>query len=109
MGHRGWGMGNAAAATPSPSPIPHAPSPITQAGGAMTKAYVLIKAEIGRVGEIQAHLRAVGIPQVDIVAGNFSLIAVLEAEDPRQIGQIVMDQIQHTPGVLDTVTLLQIG
>lgn len=75
----------------------------------MTKAYVLITAEIGKVSDIQERLLAAGIPQVDIVAGNYSLVAVLEAADARQIGQIVVNTIQRTPGVLATVTLLQIG
>jgi uncharacterized protein with GYD domain len=75
----------------------------------MTKAYVLITTEVGRVGEVQQQLRAAGIGQVDAVAGIYDLIAVIEAADPKQIGQTVMGQIQHTEGVLSTVTLLQIG
>ena len=73
------------------------------------KAYVLITAATGRVGEVQERLRALGIEEVDAVSGAYDLVAVLEAEDPREFGRTVLDGVQRTDGVLDTVTLLQLG
>ena len=73
------------------------------------KAYVLITAATGRVGEVQQRLRALGIRDVDAVSGAYDVVAVLEAEDPREIGRTVLDGVQRTDGVLDTVTLLQLG
>jgi uncharacterized protein with GYD domain len=60
------------------------------------KAYVLITAEAG-------------VTQVDAVAGTYDLVAVIEAEDPKRLGELVMGMIQRTDGVLSTVTLLSIG
>ena len=73
------------------------------------KAYVLITAAVGEIGEVQDRLRSSGVAEVDAVSGAYDLVAVLEATDPRQIGQTVLNGIQRTPGVLDTVTLLQLG
>jgi uncharacterized protein with GYD domain len=73
------------------------------------KAYVLITAETGRIGEVQERLRAAGVGQADAVSGAYDLVAVLEAADPREIGRTVLNGIQRTEGVLDTVTLFQLG
>ncbi|MER3438667.1 MAG: AsnC family transcriptional regulator [Chloroflexota bacterium] len=73
------------------------------------KAYVLITAEVGKSPAIQEELRAKGIQQVDAVAGTYDLVAVVEADDPKSLGDIVMGTIQRTPGVINTVTLLAIG
>ena len=75
----------------------------------MTKAYVLITTEVGKIEEVQSQLRNAGISQIDAVAGIYDLIAIVEADDPKQIGQTVMNQIQRAEGVLSTVTLLQVG
>jgi uncharacterized protein with GYD domain len=73
------------------------------------KAYVLITAEVGKSPSIQETLRQAGISQVDAVAGTYDLVAVIEAEDPKRLGELVMGMIQRTDGVLSTVTLLSIG
>ncbi|MEA2593807.1 MAG: hypothetical protein QOF01_276 [Thermomicrobiales bacterium] len=73
------------------------------------KAYVLITAEVGKSPSIQATLREAGISQVDAVAGTYDLVAVIEADDPKRLGELVMGMIQRTDGVLSTVTLLSIG
>ncbi|MFL5762084.1 MAG: Lrp/AsnC ligand binding domain-containing protein [Thermomicrobiales bacterium] len=73
------------------------------------KAYVLITAEVGTSLRIQDELRRAGIAQVDSVAGTYDLVAVLESDDPKAIGELVMGKIQKTSGVLSTVTLMQIG
>ncbi|HET8522573.1 MAG TPA: Lrp/AsnC ligand binding domain-containing protein [Thermomicrobiales bacterium] len=73
------------------------------------KAYVLITAEIGKSSDIQAHLLDAGIGEVAQVTGVYDLVAVLDAADIRSAGDIVINVIQKTAGVLNTVTLMQIG
>lgn len=77
------------------------------------KAYVLMTTRVGASPEIQDELRRWGpeggILEVDAVAGNYDVVAVVEAPDPREIGEIVMGKIQHLDGVLTTVTLFAIG
>jgi uncharacterized protein with GYD domain len=70
------------------------------------RAYVLITAEAGSPEAIEHALNEAGIERVDHVAGTYDLVAVLEADDPRRIGELVMKTIQRTPGVLSTVTLM---
>lgn len=73
------------------------------------RAYVLITIEAGRGTDVQAALRAAGVDQVDQVAGTYDVVAVIEADDPKRIGELVIGQIQRTDGVVSTVTLLTIG
>ncbi len=77
------------------------------------KAYVLMTAKVGSSPAIQEELRGwgpeVGILEADAVAGTYDVVAVIEAPDPRVIGEIVMVRIQALDGVLSTATLLAIG
>ncbi|MGI8477342.1 MAG: Lrp/AsnC ligand binding domain-containing protein [Thermomicrobiales bacterium] len=73
------------------------------------RAYVLITIEAGRGTEIQKTLLEAGISQVDQVAGTYDIVAVIEADDPKRIGELVIGKVQRTDGVVSTVTLLTIG
>ena len=73
------------------------------------RAYVLITIEAGKGSDIQAALLESGIAQVDQLAGIYDIVAVIEATDPKQIGELVIGTIQKTPGVVSTVTLLAIA
>lgn len=77
------------------------------------KAYVLMTTRVGASPDIQDELRAWGVDggilEVDAVAGNYDVVAVVEAPGPKEIGDIVMGKIQHLDGVLTTVTLFSIG
>jgi uncharacterized protein with GYD domain len=73
------------------------------------RAYVLITIEAGKGTAIQETLRAAGVQQVDQVAGTYDVVAVIESDDPRAIGETVINRIQRTEGVVSTVTLLTIG
>lgn len=73
------------------------------------KAFVLIKI---RTGEVQLVLRDLYRIQSVIDAymtfGPHDAIAMIEAENLKQIGQVVYSEIQPIPGVLQTLTLLAI-
>ena len=77
------------------------------------KAYVLMAAEVGTSPTIQDELRGWGLEggilDVDAVAGTYDVVAVIEATDAREVGEIVMKRIQRLDGVLSTVTLFAIG
>ena len=75
----------------------------------MTKAYVLITTEIGKGDDVYDALRQEsGVTDVNIVAGTYDIVAVIEAADTRDIGRMVMGQIQRMDGVMSTVTLMAI-
>jgi uncharacterized protein with GYD domain len=73
------------------------------------RAYVLITIEAGKGTAIQNTLREAGVNQVDQVAGTYDVVAVIDSDDPRAIGDTVINTIQRTDGVVSTVTLLTIG
>jgi uncharacterized protein with GYD domain len=73
------------------------------------RAYVLITIEAGRGTDVQEALLAAGVDQVDQVAGTYDVVAVIEGDDPKRIGELVIGKIQRTDGVVSTVTLLAIG
>jgi uncharacterized protein with GYD domain len=72
------------------------------------RAFVLITVEVGQVREVRNHLIAEGIPEVAVVAGSYDLVAILQADEPQQVAQAVLDVIQRAEGVRDTVTLMQL-
>jgi DNA-binding Lrp family transcriptional regulator len=73
------------------------------------KAYVLIEAEAGQVGSINATLRGVeGVRAADPVTGPYDIVVILETEDQRDIGRIVMNEIHGIVGIKRTVTCLAI-
>ena len=74
------------------------------------KAYVLIEAESGRVAEVLAALRAIpGMSAADAVTGPYNIIAIVQTPDPRNIGRLVMNEIQAVEGIKRTVTCIAIG
>jgi DNA-binding Lrp family transcriptional regulator len=74
------------------------------------KAYVLIEAESGRVAEVLAALRVVeGMIAADAVTGPYDIIATIQTPDPRNIGRLVMQEIQGVEGIKRTVTCIVIG
>lgn len=73
----------------------------------MTKAFVLITTEIGKGDQVYEALKQLdGVQDVNIVAGTYDIVAVLNAQDARDVGRIVMGPIQKMPGVMSTVTLM---
>ncbi len=74
------------------------------------KAYVLIEAESGRVAEVLVALRAIpGMSAADAVTGPYDIIAIVQTPDPRNIGRLVMNEIQAVEGIKRTVTCIAIG
>ncbi|PDW04465.1 Lrp/AsnC ligand binding domain-containing protein [Candidatus Viridilinea mediisalina] len=74
------------------------------------KAYVLIEAESGRVADVLTALRTIqGMSAVDAVTGPYDIVAVVQTPDPRQIGHLVMNEIQGVEGIKRTVTCIVIG
>jgi uncharacterized protein with GYD domain len=72
-------------------------------------AYVLITAEVGTLRTVQERLNGVsGITKAAVVAGVYDLIAIVEADGQEQLSRVVLDVIQTTPGVVRTVTLIEL-
>jgi len=80
-------------------------------GGTMNaKAYVLIEEEAGEPEAVVVALRDLAtIRAADVVTGPYDVIATVETSDQPAIGRLVMDQLQHIPGIKRTITCLVIA
>lgn len=74
-----------------------------------SRAYVLIEAEAGQVDSVIATLRGIsGVSAADAVTGPYDIIVVIETEDQREIGRLVMSALHSIPGIKRTITCLAI-
>ena len=74
------------------------------------RAYVLVEVESGRIADVIGALRTIqGVSSVDAVTGPYDIITTLQTSDPRQIGRLVMHEIQGIEGLKRTVTCIVIG
>lgn len=73
------------------------------------RAYVLIEAESGQVGQVIDALQGLpGVVRADAVTGPYDVIVTIETPDAREIGRLVMHQIHSVAGIKRTVTCLAI-
>ena len=74
-----------------------------------TKAFVLIETVVGKVKVVVATLGQVeGVKSADPVTGPYDIIAVIEAENLNEMGEIVAEKIAAIAGISRTVTCLAI-
>jgi DNA-binding Lrp family transcriptional regulator len=73
------------------------------------KAYVMIKVRTGEIPEVVRQLRKQeGVVEADMTFGPYDVVAIVQATDTRNLGQILAMGIQPVPGVLDTLTCLAV-
>ena len=74
------------------------------------KAFVLIETVVGRTKEVVTSIKQLaGIKSVDTVTGPYDIIAVVEAQNLNEIGDLVTGKIHPITGISRTVTCLAIG
>lgn len=75
-----------------------------------TKAYVLIDTAVGKGIEVAETLQGMpGMVAVDRVTGPHDVIAVFEARDLNEVGDLVTAKIHTIGGILRTVTCLSVN
>jgi len=75
-----------------------------------SKAYVLLEAQAGKTDEVLQKVKQIaGVREVSLVTGPYDLIINLEADDLKELGRIVNEQVQVIPGVTKTITCVIIG
>ena len=73
------------------------------------KAFVLIETAVGKTKEVVSVLNKLeGLKSVDTVTGPYDIIAVIEAENLNDIGDLITDKIHITEGIARTVTCLAV-
>jgi DNA-binding Lrp family transcriptional regulator len=72
---------------------------------AMVTAIVFVKAEVSRIPDVAEQIAALpGVSEVYSVTGSIDLIAMVRVGTHEQIAEVVADQLNKVPGVLDTET-----
>ncbi len=73
------------------------------------RAFVLIETSVGKTKEVANAIKQLpGIKSVDSVTGPYDIIAVIEAKDLNDIGDLVTSKIHPVTGISRTVTCLAI-
>ena len=73
------------------------------------KAFVLIETAVGKTKDVVATLNQIkGMTSVDTVTGPYDVIAVIEAEDLNDIGDLITGKIHIIEGISRTVTCLAV-
>ena len=73
------------------------------------KAFILIETAVGRNKEVVGSIKQIkGVKSVDTVTGPYDVIAIVEAENLNDIGDIVTGKIHPIAGISRTVTCLAI-
>ena len=73
------------------------------------KAFVLIETSVGKTKEVVSELnKMLGLKSVDTVTGPYDIIAVIEADNLNEIGDLITDKIHITDGIARTVTCLAV-
>lgn len=71
----------------------------------MITAIVFVRAEVARIPEVAEQIAALdGVSEVYSVTGSVDLIALVRVTRHEQIAEVVSDQLNKVPGVLDTET-----
>ena len=71
----------------------------------VARAYILIETQVGKSRDVIAELRALSnVSSVDIITGEFDMIALVEASDMVAMADLVTGLVQSTPGVTRTIT-----
>jgi DNA-binding Lrp family transcriptional regulator len=69
------------------------------------KAYVLIEADWGASQEVAAQARQIdGVKSVSVVTGPHDVIALVEAADAKELGDLLITKLQKIKGVAGTMT-----
>ncbi len=75
----------------------------------MMKAYVLISARTGDAPDVVRQInRLKGVIEAHITFGPYDAVAVVEADNIKEVGHIIHNEIQPIPGILDTLTCLAV-
>lgn len=73
----------------------------------MKAAFVLVKCELGRIGEVADELIEMeGVSEVHSITGEHDLLVKIYAPTYEDFGDLIPDRVQKIPGVRDTETFL---
>jgi len=69
------------------------------------KAYILIEADPGTSRDVAAKVQKIeGVKFVSVVTGPHDVIAVVETNDARALGDLLITKLQKIDGIAGTIT-----
>jgi DNA-binding Lrp family transcriptional regulator len=75
-----------------------------------TIAFILIETAVGKTRDVVTALRGVsGVTTVDAVTGPYDVIAVVQAPNLSDVGDVVTGRIHTVNGIVRTVTCLSLS
>ncbi len=73
------------------------------------KAYVLIKVRTGEIAEaVQWMRKKKNIKEANMTFGPYDAVAIVEANDLNELGNVIAFEVQSIPGVMETLTCLTV-
>ena len=70
-------------------------------------AFVLINVQSGKVPTVAQRLYNIKeVREIFMVTGPFDILAIIEADDYDKLGEILAEEIQKIPGIVDTQTMM---
>lgn len=73
------------------------------------KAFVLMKVRTGEIRDVVRMVRRVeGVKEASMTFGPYDVVAIIEADDVRHLGNIMAMGLQPIPGMLETMTCLAV-
>ena len=74
------------------------------------KAFVLVETVVGRTKEVVNAIKQLDrVKSVDTVTGPYDIIAIIEAENLNEIGDLITGRVHPISGISRTVTCLAVG
>ena len=65
---------------------------------------------VGKARQVAQTLRSMeGVKSVDVITGNYDIIALIEADDMAAMADMVTGRVQGIRGVLRTITCVTAG
>ena len=73
------------------------------------RAYIFIETDVGKSKEVAANIRQLDkVKSVDLVTGPYDIIAIVEAENLHDVGDLITGNIHPITGISRTVTCLAV-
>ena len=73
------------------------------------KAYVLINVRTGEIKDVVKQLKKIAqVKDANMTFGPYDTVAIVEARDVNDLGQILASEIQPIPGIEQTLTCIAV-
>ncbi len=73
------------------------------------KAFILIRISSGQISDVVKELKKIGqVKESYMTFGPYDAVAKVEADNIKELGKLISDQIQPIPGILETLSCLAV-